>query len=401
MTKRKVFLAYGYSAKNAGDLAICVGAIDLLVGQGLSVTLLSKYDRSDTEYASSKAYYHSRYGDKVKVLEAPFTLNRKEAVLKKFAHNLQGLLVVSGWGNPLSRLIEEEIKSSDLVIFNGGNLLRCSSIIDYVRLVALYYPIKLAKAAGKQYLIFPHSSAHINKLGKGIIGRMVRGAKAIFAREDISYKKLKNEFRLNNIHRSIDLAFFTEHQDVAATPKSTATKKVVGFTFRAHTVGDIEEFSEEEKGKIYHNILSTVVGLGEQNRYIFVVQTLKDRDFTLEIKNKIEDEIGAECEFFENYDPIQLIQFYRQIDLLIGMRLHSIILATSVGTPAYGIFYKEWGLKNPGLMEKLELPYVFMDDDVKVDIQVARDVMEARDVFEKRVAAIISSEKSKLINALH
>lgn len=400
MTKKKVFLAYGYSAKNAGDLAICVGAIDLLVEQGLNVTLLSKYDRSDTEFASSKAYYQSRYGDKVKVLEAPFTLNRKEAVLKKLVHNLQGLLVVSGFGNTLSRLIEEEIRSSDLVIFNGGNLLRCSSIIDYVRLVALYYPIKLAKKAGKQYLIFPHSSAHINKMGKGLIGKMVRDAKAVFAREDISYQKLKSEYDLSNIHKSIDLAFFTDHQDVVSTSNPMEARKTIGFTFRAHTVGDIEEFGEEEKEKIYQNILNLVVSLGKQNRYVFVVQTLKDREFTLTIKGKIEDKIGVEYEFFENYDPIELIKFYRGIDLLVGMRLHSIILATSVGTPAYGIFYKEWGLKNPGLMEKLELPYIFMDNNGKVNVEDARTAMEAREHFETRVETIISAEKAKLVKAL-
>src|SRR5690606_41700732 len=97
--KKRAFLAYGYSAKNAGDLAICVGAIDLLVGQGLSVTLLSKYNHRDPEFASSKAYYQARYGDKVKELEAPFTLKRKEAVVKKLVHKLRSLLAVAGWDN--------------------------------------------------------------------------------------------------------------------------------------------------------------------------------------------------------------------------------------------------------------------------------------------------------------
>src|SRR5690606_6794375 len=119
----------------------------------------------------------------------PFTLNRNETLVKKFVHNLQGVLVFLGLGNGLTEAIEKEMEDSDLVIFNGGNLLRCSSLIDYARLVALYYPLKLAKKIGKEYIIFPHSSAHINKMGKGLIGKIVGDAKSVFAREDISYDK--------------------------------------------------------------------------------------------------------------------------------------------------------------------------------------------------------------------
>ena len=44
------------------------------------------------------------------------------------------------------------------------------------------------------------------------------------------------------------------------------------------------------------------------------------------------------------------------------MRLHSIILAMSTGTPAIGYFKKEWGLKNPGLLSSYGQKYVFLDD---------------------------------------
>src|SRR5690606_24324325 len=101
--QKQVFLSYGYSAKNAGDLAICLGAIDLLIKKGYKVVVLSKYNRRDSEFLESKNYYESRYGANVKVLEAPFTLNRNANLFLKAFYNLQGLIVFLGMSTKLDK----------------------------------------------------------------------------------------------------------------------------------------------------------------------------------------------------------------------------------------------------------------------------------------------------------
>jgi len=57
------------------------------------------------------------------------------------------------------------------------------------------------------------------------------------------------------------------------------------------------------------------------------------------------------CKIIEEYNVFELMNIYSNCDVLVGMRLHSIILALKVGTPCIGLFHENWGLKNPGLME--------------------------------------------------
>ena len=47
---KTVSLVYGYSARNAGDFAITLGAIDVLLSFGIKVKLFSRYSRSNLDY---------------------------------------------------------------------------------------------------------------------------------------------------------------------------------------------------------------------------------------------------------------------------------------------------------------------------------------------------------------
>lgn len=400
MKPKNIFLAYGYSAKNAGDLAICVGAIDLLIEQGYKVSLLSKYDRNDEEFFTSKDYYTERYKDKIKILEAPFTLNRNAGFFKQVWYNFKGLLIYLGFQNSLTKQIRDEVIKSDLVIFNGGNLLRCSGIIDYIRLIALNYPVKLSIKNNKDYIIFPHSTAEINWMGKGIIGKMVRRAKAVFAREPQSYEKLKKDFKLTNIYQSLDLAFFTAFQETNQRETEETGIKSIGFTFRALTVGDIKEFTESEKQRIYIQTLKIMRELGTKHNYIFCIQSLGDKAFTENLRKKIQSDLNIKIQIFENYNPIELIRRYQGLDLLIGMRLHSLILAAAGGTPGYGLFYKEWGLKNPGMMDLLSLDYKFMDEGKDINYENLKRILNNKDEFQKKVLKIKKDYKDKLVESL-
>ena len=91
-----------------------------------------------------------------------------------------------------------------------------------------------------------------------------------------------------------------------------------------------------------------------------IVQTKKDLRFTRDLYLKFSN--IEKVSFYESYDVNELIKIYSSCSLLIGMRLHSIILAMSTGTPAIGYFKKEWGLKNPGLLSAYGQKYVFLDD---------------------------------------
>ena len=147
------------------------------------------------------------------------------------------------------------------------------------------------------------------------------------------------------MYLNTDLAFFINH----GIKKETLLTKKIAITTRSQTIGDINELSAEKKQLIKQTLQNVTSELLEKDYQVaFVVQTKKDRSFTHEIFSVFNTQ-GNKVEFFENYDPIELIKFYSTCDLLLGMRLHSIILALTAGTPCIG-YLKKLGLKTKVLL---------------------------------------------------
>ncbi len=395
--RKKIFLAFAYSQKNAGDLAITVGALDLLLGiDDFDVMLLSRYDKNSPEYRSSKLYYDERYRGRVLIIPCPFVLDRQSGFLKNIYYHIQGILFLLGIKK--DNAMYEHMKSCDFIIFNGGNLLRSASLTDFIRLQALNYPLKIGRKLGKNYYIFPQSSSTIKGYGTVVIQEMLEHAKTVFTREELTFNALRHKFNLGNLVQAIDLAFFIDKGSLPALQVRKHRK--IAFTFRAHSVGDLYELSRREKEKISAYILDFISELNAKDDIFFVVQTRKDLTFTTQLKRKVENQTAFKIKVFENYDPVALIRFYASIDLLVGMRLHSIILAISAGIPCYGLFYSQWGLKNPGVMRKFNLPFKMLGENdtstrVKEDVSICYSLIANKDNFKATASQIIEHEFSK------
>ena len=127
-------------------------------------------------------------------------------------------------------------------------------------------------------------------------------------------------------------------------------------------------------------------------------QTEKDINFTKQVYEKYEN--NRNVSFILSKDPLELRKIYSEVDLLIGMRLHSIILATSVGTPAIGIFDSSWGKKNPGTMKKFELPFILnLEGEWHIQDYI-EDIIKNRQSYSKRIKEIIGYEKVNLVGQI-
>ena len=293
-----------------------------------------------------------------------------------------------------------------MVVFNGGNLFRCESLTDLIRLIGLMYPVRVAQKELIPTLVFPQSASKIISLGQLILRRPLEKAVAIWAREERSMRYLQQVFPNITVYPSIDLAFFTG----ARSTKDCYTEERffdqgcqgsrfsvrVAITIRAQRVGDLRHLGPIESGEIVDCMRQTIYDLLEADRDILlVVQARKDRDITNLVYKEF---LGNDhVTLIEEYDPMALRDVYAQCDALIGMRLHSIILALSVGTPAVGYFKREWGLKNPGLMERFDLPYRFTGEGCTTLADEIESVLAQRTVCQKRVRDIIRSAKSEFL----
>ncbi|MDO4183256.1 MAG: polysaccharide pyruvyl transferase family protein [Coriobacteriia bacterium] len=351
-------LAYLYGTQNAGDFAICYGALDFLTSRYNQVYAVSRYNEKDEEFAQAKSLLETRYGHAVRLMPGPFTLDRhsKFSTLSSYAKGLISLF----WHSvlPWKRKIVENV---DCVYVNGGNLLRCASLTDSIRLKPFLYFAQEAKKLDVPYVLLPQSTSTISASGKRYIEDALAGASLTFFRESVSFRKANN-LNLPNVKLAIDMAYFIEDgENQKAINVASSTKDRVCFTFRRHQIGDIGLLDDDKVIEIEKKIRDLVVALRDAGEKVaFVVQTKKDIDFTEEVYAAIGDET---IEVVEEYDPLKLRELYRQAKCLIGMRLHSIILASSVGTPVVGYFDKSWGNKNEGTLADLKMPCCFVGDD--------------------------------------
>lgn len=396
MKQKHAVFAYTFSMKNAGDFSLNIAAIAILIENGFSVTLISRFEEYSEEYKETDKYFKDLYGKKVRMISSPFKLDRYSSKLKKAVNNIHGALVVSGFLR--NKIIEEEIKNADIVILCGGNILRCGSFIDYMRLQALNYPLALAKKYSKEYVIFPQSTADINSMGEKLLGKMIYGAKAVFLRESLSFNKIKTLYPVANTIETLDLAFFLLDEKIF---KNNNEKKSIAFTIRAGKLAGIGDLSSNEKEDISKMIINAVNSLKDNFDITFVVQgDIHDREITRKIQDDLKLNYGFEVKLVEERDTFKLIKLYSEFDLLIGMRLHSIILAAISGTPSYGLFRKEWGLKNPGILNQVNLPYSFVDDGEGVDINKAINLLGTKIEFQDNIKKLVASKNNEIRKVL-
>ena len=362
---KTICLIYGYSARNAGDLAITLGAIDVLKSLGCQVKLFSRYKYQQNDYIESERYLRERYGNDLEIFESPFFLDRSSNLFSSLVHYMSGAAVVFGLKS--NKQFCQQLLDSDCVIFNGGNLFRCHSFIDYARLCAFMYPLKVAKSAHVPYMIFPQSASTINEMGQKILFPLLEGACKVFFREKESYDYMGELMPSGNFEQTIDLAFFINKD----TLLSVKRKKMIAITLRFHTVGDIGYLPEKYIEDIFERMGNYVTALKCEYEFVVVVQTDKDYLKSQQFAAK------HELRLIKSNDPMELLYIYRSVSLLIGMRLHSIILSLSVGTPCFGLFYKQWGLKNPGMMNYFGMPYTIMDEPSEAvsDVKAIRDLI--------------------------
>lgn len=374
---KKSLLLYSYSAKNAGDMAITIGALDYLSRKYDQCISISRYSKTQENYELSTDYINKRYSNVINQPN-PFHLDRSGSALSVLKDYIIGFIKLIFFGD---NLFKETIKEVDTVYFNGGNLLRCNKIADFIRLVALLKPLKTAIRHNKKIIVLPHSTAETNLIGKWLLSSVLNNVEILYAREPLSYERFRANFPSCNVKLSTDLAFAINHHTL------NGKKKIIAFTTRTQTLGDIGELNDNTKRQIKSSLIKCInYCIDNGFKVKIIIQTKKDVQFTKLIYYEFAD--NKDVSLIESYDVIKLIEIYSSCSLLVGMRLHSMILAMSVGTPVIGFFKKEWGLKNPGLLQAYSQKFALVDNNNNDLISI----LKAHDFNS------LSSESIKIVN---
>lgn len=383
---KKALVFYLYSNNNAGDMAICMGAIDFLKSAGFEITFVSRYSDRNEEFLDSARYVHKYHPD-IMIESGVFTFNRSSSYVAKLAAYAHGFV---RYVLPIrDKRLEELIRETDVVFFNGGNLLRCDGFADISRLYALFYPLQIAKKIGKPLICLPQSTANVSRLGKTILERCISLFDLVAIRESLSYKAIKVLFPNIPCAQSIDLAFFIEKLDSDTSFMQFNNR--VALVLRESGIGDIGNLEDRRIAEMSKGIVDFAERHPDE-RFVIVVQTKKDRDYSYRMLKEID---SSRIDIIEEHDPIRLVSLYEQCKALITMRLHAGILAIRAGTPVIGFFDPSWGLKNKGIMCDFRMGYA--ENPSALDDQYAI-TLERFNVHD--VERHISRQKQGLINSI-
>lgn len=394
---KKAALFYLYGRLNAGDAAIGLGALSFLKRSRFVVTAFSRWPDSFPEYEADKRYYMSHFNDIV-IEGGPFRFRRQKnfiMLLWSYFSSCFGLLFGCH-----ARAMKEIIRQSDLVVLNGGNLMRCQSMTDLLRLAAYLYPLRLARRYGIPYIILPQSTTGINWFGEKLIAPILSDARAVWAREKDSQKKFSSIFKDKDFLYGPDMAFHMKNTNGNSIVKGANANQInVAMTVRGHKIADIGELGTHKRDEIKKTLLYVIKKIASRHQMslTLVVQSENDDSITNEIRHSIKEEYLPKlkgCDIFNSRDVYDLFAFYSHADLLVGMRLHSLILALISGTACVGYFDRSWGLKNPGLLKEFGLPICFIGQNPDQFVEDILDIIDNRLKWRKRILDIINEQNS-------
>lgn len=388
---KKALVFYLYGNRNAGDMAICIGAIELLKSKGYAITMVSRFSESEDEYFKSKQYVQEYHPD-VEIFPGPFSFERHFSRTKKLLSYCKSYMKVLGIikDNQTRQLIKE----ADIVFFNGGNLLRGATLSDYLRLIGLFYPMRIAKKMNKPLYCLPQSTAQTSSIGKRLLKKYLNMFDKVYVREENSYLKLKNLFKDVLFELNTDLAFFSQNTNLASKKLSDLeydfdTGKNVAIILRNSGIGDIGELDKETVQKL-NNIIESFISEHLEYNYFLIIQTEKDRDISDMFMKKLDDNVKIKK--IELHDPLLLREIYKKMNFTISMRLHAAILSLSALTPVYGVFSEKWGLKNSGIMDSYNMPYYLVERSNVLLIDVENAFQEN---VQDHIITVIKDNRNK------
>lgn len=405
-----------YSARNAGDAAIMLATAQLIreSAGAAEVTIASRYHEEDRAFYAGNGIevvpplvpfpLASRSSDGVRALRLGLGIIAAWVALLAFRlHGRSG----QGIARRLGLMGLLAAMKSDVVIVAGGGYLYSARRKLNLTLLHANLSVRLAGSANKPRVMMPQS---IGPLTSSWDRKMVRwglsGIAPIVVREELSLAEARSVFGpRRDIVMCPDVAFVTRPSACDAgpgRPEYVAKRRRIGFVPMdwtwARPSGDLE---------IYIDKLSAVtrqlVARGDQ-----VVLTGHSRmpeqgqdDF--EVVRRLFDRVNASGELGDGVVVVattnleELQAYFAGVDVVVGTRLHSCILAMTSGTPAVALAYqpkatgtyKLLGLETMCLdVEMFEPPDLLariagiLDDRVSYRHAVARGVSGARDRIE-------------------
>ncbi|MCR4329523.1 MAG: polysaccharide pyruvyl transferase family protein [Candidatus Roizmanbacteria bacterium] len=244
-----------------------------------------------------------------------------------------------------------DYKNADLIVFTGGGYLRTDKgITQSLNLLMLLFHFALAKRFSARKIVAPMSfGPFAHKWQERLSAKILQGFDIVAAREDVSHVLLQ-EYGVSNLILSSDHALLLKPSSV--TSLENKNSRTIGFTIRSCSTDTSkkEEFEQAVYGALrqFAQLENVVI------QPIIQVDGINDHAFDVVMTESIATKLKVNS---VNVLPVKKISgvqdalsTYDALELLVGMRMHSNILAAIVGVPFVAISYEH---KTDGIAKTL------------------------------------------------
>lgn len=247
--------------------------------------------------------------------------------------------------------IIKDYQCANKIIFVGGGYLRSKKgLKQLLNLFMQLVPFIFSKLFNAIKIVAPISfGPFAYKWQEKFAATVLKDFDVVAVREDISFKILE-KYQIRNLILSSDHALLL--QGKFQTKQLTIDKSfTLGFTIRNWG-------STDERQKLVDGIVNSIETISKsmdlQVQPIVQVDAPKygddDKDVTTRIISDLSERGIKVLPIIVNNSLSMALKTYASIDLLIGMRMHSNILAAIQGTPFIGIGYEH---KTRGIAHQL------------------------------------------------
>lgn len=228
------------------------------------------------------------------------------------------------------------VKSFDLLIIGGGGIL-----MDLYRREAPLYGsyAMMAKNSGTPYVIYGCGAGPLHtSLGKWFIRYMSKHAESISVRDPESAELLK-EIGVTELVKIIGDPAFSLREE--GSGKSAVPMKIGITAVPYYNAGYWPEGNEKLYNDYIEGMAKNLDALAANHPVeltFFATKFPQDADVTKDIQQKMVHQDKTVI-IDDNLLPDRILEITAQQDIVIGTRLHSLILATCTETPVMAIAY--------------------------------------------------------------
>lgn len=351
----KILIPNITSARNIGDVAMLEVLMKLILSTypQAEIRLQSSepHTHSYTTVASIKPslYYWAVFEDR-RLLKRVKRLSRLLILVIGAYFNIPSIVKLATFKSQSLSDLVQDFTEADIIIFVGGGYLRSKiGVSQSLNLLMNLLPFGFAHFTHAKKVIAPIS---IGPFGSGwhkwFTAQVIKKFDIVAVRERFSFNAMK-PYEINNLLRTSDHALLVEPNRMS----KVKSIPVIGFTIRQWLKGDDQTKLE--------NAYATALALVSQSTSSKIQPIIQvdaphfgegDAEVTARVIAQLKKLNAGVLPIIKIKSVSHAKKVYGQLDLLVGMRMHSNILAAVQGVPFVAVSYE---YKTEGIARDLQL----------------------------------------------